>query len=96
MARIVDKHRIDHFLGRGGNGEVNGFGGVEQAIDVLLQPEHAAVVKTNALKDAVTIKQTVIEDRNLRVGLIIKLSIDVNSSVKCSWENGGTGKMVNR
>ena len=45
---------------------------------MLLQPEDAAVVKTNAFENSIAIEQTVIEDRNLGVGLVEKFAVDVN------------------
>ena len=44
--------------------------GIVKTIDMLRQPEDPSVIKADALKDAVAIKQTMIEHRNLGVFLI--------------------------
>src|SRR5207249_2446795 len=59
-------------------GEQDGLGGTEQAINVLAQLEHAPVVSADALEDAVPVEQPVIEDRNLRLALVAKLSVNEN------------------
>ena len=43
---------------------------------MLLHPKDAAVVKTNAFENSVAIEKTVIEDRNLRVGLVEEFAVD--------------------
>lgn len=45
---------------------------------MLVQAEDVPLVEANALKHAVPVKQSVIEHGNLGVGLIDKLSIEVN------------------
>jgi len=45
---------------------------------VRFHAKNAAVVKTDALENAVAIKKTVIENRNLRVRRIEEFSVDVN------------------
>jgi putative aminopeptidase FrvX len=57
---------------------------------VLLEFEHAAVIGANALKNPVTIKQTVIEDRNLRGALIVIFAINKNFHFSINaayWKN---------
>ena len=48
---------------------------------MLLQQKDAAVVKADALKDAVAIKQAVIEHGNFGVGLIDELAVEVDFEV---------------
>jgi hypothetical protein len=45
---------------------------------VFLQPEDAAVVKTNAFKNAVTIEQPVIEHRDFGCGFFVESSVDID------------------
>src|ERR1700730_18027308 len=45
---------------------------------MFLQSEDSAVVKTNALKNSIAVKQAMIENRNLGVAFRIKFSVDVN------------------
>src|SRR5262249_32112530 len=46
--------------------ETDGFGGIEQAIDVTFELEHAPFVRADSLEHAVTIQQAVIEDADDR------------------------------
>src|ERR1700738_471119 len=48
---------------------------------MLFQPENAAVVKTDSLENSVAVKQTVVENGNLRFSLGIKFSVDVDLRV---------------
>jgi len=45
---------------------------------MFFEPEDTPVVKANALENSVAVKQTVIEDRDLRAGFRIEFSVDVN------------------
>ena len=45
---------------------------------MLLEFEHAAVIGANALKNPVAVKQAVIEDRNLRIPLVVIFAINKN------------------
>ena len=45
---------------------------------MFFHPEDAAIVKANAFENAVAVKQAVIEDRDLGVGLVEEFSVDVN------------------
>ena len=47
---------------------------------MFFQPENAPIVKTNAFKNSVAIKQTMIEDGNFRVCFRHKFSVDEKSS----------------
>ena len=48
---------------------------------MFLEPEDTPIVKANALENSIAVKQTVIEDRNLRVRFGIKFSVDVDFRV---------------
>src|SRR5437764_2848409 len=45
---------------------------------MFLQPKDTPVVKANAFENSIAIKQTMIQDRNLRVRFGIKLSVDID------------------
>ena len=62
------------------NFEADGLCGIVKTIDVLRQAEYPAVIEPDALKDAVAIEQTMIEDRNLGFFLSVVLPIDDRSS----------------
>ena len=57
----------------------------KQAVDVFLQLEDAAVVGADALEDAVTVKQSVIEHAHLGVLLVVIFSVDVNFHTQKPW-----------
>ena len=61
---------------------------------MLLEQEDAAVVKPDALEDAVAIEQAVIEHGNLGVGLIDELAVEIDFEVlhqfsSLPWPAGG-------
>jgi len=62
----------------GGDGEVDRFGRVKKAVDVLLESEDAVVIKPDSFKDAVSVKQAVVEDGDLRIRLRIEVPVDVD------------------
>ena len=45
---------------------------------MFLKPEDTPIIKANALEDSIAVKQTMVEDRNLRIRFRIKFSIDVD------------------
>ena len=50
----------------------------QRRVQVFFHAKDAAIVKANAFENAVAVKQAVIEDRNLGVGLVEKFSVDVD------------------
>ena len=62
---------------------------------MFLEPEDTSIVKANALENSVAVKQTMIEDRNLRVSFGIKLPINVNLRV-LDARRGGPRATFNR
>ncbi len=56
----------------------NRLGGTKQPVNVLLQFEHAAMISADALKNAVAVKQTVIEHGHLRIALAAIFAVNVN------------------
>src|ERR1041385_8702720 len=45
---------------------------------MFLQSKHPPIVETNPLENSVAIKQSVIEDGNLRFALSMEFSVDIN------------------
>jgi hypothetical protein len=60
---------------------------VEEPVDVLLEPEDAALVEADALEDAVAVQESVIEDGDLCVCLVVEGAVDVD------LEHGGAADM---
>src|SRR5690606_8976037 len=54
------------------------LGGILESFEVFLQPEDALLIETNSLKDAVPVKESVIEDRDLRIRRVNKRSVEIN------------------
>jgi hypothetical protein len=61
-----------------GHLEAEGFGRHLEALEVLVEAEDAALVEADALEDAVTIEETMVEDRDLGLGLGVELTVDVD------------------
>ena len=82
--------RTRDLRGRHRNFKQDGFGRIKQPVNVLLEFEHAAVISANALKNPITIKQAVIEDRNLRITLVVIFAINKNFHFRINadyWKN---------
>ncbi len=58
------------------DGQQNGFCGIKQPVNVLLQFEHAAIVGANAFEDAVPIEQAVVENRDFGRPLVAIFSVN--------------------
>ena len=58
--------------------EADGLGRHLEALEMLFESEDAALIKADALKDAVAVKETVVKDRDLGVSLRIEFSVDVD------------------
>jgi hypothetical protein len=58
--------------------EQDGLRRVLEALQVLFQAEHVAAVEPDPLKHAVPVKQPVVEDRHLGVGLVHKPAIEID------------------
>ncbi|MEY3853632.1 MAG: hypothetical protein RI910_2612 [Verrucomicrobiota bacterium] len=66
-------------LGAGpGHLEAEGLGRHLEALEVLIETEHAALIEADAFEDAVTIEETMVEDRDLGLGLGVELAVDVD------------------
>jgi hypothetical protein len=48
---------------------------------MLIEPKNAIIIEPNALKYPVAIKQTMVENRNLCLALIIEASVDIDFEV---------------
>src|SRR5204863_1850918 len=72
------EYRLRHIPHRHGNFETNRARRIPQSMEMFLEPEDTPDVKANAIEDSIAVKQTVIQDRDLRVRFRIKFSIDVN------------------
>ena len=57
---------------------------------MFFEPEDKPIVKANALENSVAIKQTMIEDGNLRVRFGIKLPVDIDFRVLDAYRASGT------
>jgi len=71
-------HCVHDRLVSHGNAQQECFGGVKQPIDVLLQLENTAMIRSDAFEDAIAVQQAVIEDGYLRVALAIIFAVNVN------------------
>jgi hypothetical protein len=71
-------HRARDLLRRERHLEQNRLGGVKQALDVLGQPEDAAMIGANPLENAVPVQQPVVEHRDFGVLLVVILAVDIN------------------
>ncbi len=58
--------------------EQNRLGGTKQPVNVFLELEHAAMISADALKNAVAVKQPVIEHGHLRVALAVIFAVNEN------------------
>src|SRR5208337_4696731 len=68
-----------HKLGAGNrNIQQNGPRRGKEAVNVLLQLEHPAVIRPQALEDAVTIKQAVVEDGYFCVPLVVIFPVNMD------------------
>ena len=63
---------------------VDGGSRLIESLDVLLETEDLATVKTNSLEDPVPVEKAVIEHRNLCLGLGIKSAVDIDLHRPCS------------
>ena len=70
--------RRGEFFARHRDLEQNRLGRIEQAINMFLEPEHAPVIRPNALKNPIAIEQPVIEHGHLGVLFLHILPIDKN------------------
>ncbi len=58
--------------------ETDGLGRHLETLEVLFESEDAALIKTDALEDAVAVKEAVVKDRDLGVSLRVEFSVDVD------------------
>ena len=70
--------RLDHLLLCNGDFQLDGPGGLVEPLDVFLEPEHLAAVDADTLEDAVAVKQAVVVDTDLGVGLVEEFAVDVD------------------
>ena len=61
-----------------GNRQANGLGRIKKPVNVFFQPEHPPLIKSDAFKNPVAVKQAVIEHGDLGVFLVIELSVQIN------------------
>jgi hypothetical protein len=64
------------------NFQQDGLGGIKQPVNVLLQFEHAAIVGADAFKNAVAVKQAVVEHGDFCVALVEIFAINENFHAK--------------
>src|SRR5207253_10664109 len=72
--------------------EPRALGRVIQAIEVLVQPEHAPVIHADSLEHAVAVQETVIEHRDLGVRLVVVLAVDPDRGCHGSGAEYTAGK----
>src|SRR6185436_4707443 len=65
-----------HVFPQHGDVEPDRFGGVVESVEVLVEPEDAAAVGTNAFEHAVAIQEAVVEDRNDRAVAVVPGPVD--------------------
>ena len=75
------QHRLAHRVALQRDGQQNRLGRVVKPVEVLLQEEDAPVVKADALKHAVAVKQAVIEHGNLGVRFVHELAVEIDFQV---------------
>jgi hypothetical protein len=82
VAQMILPNRLEqslgHLLPRHRNLEANRTRRVPKPLQVFFEPKNPAVVKPYALKNSVSVEQTMIEDGNFRVCLRVEFSVDVN------------------
>ena len=71
-------HCIREFVQAHGQIEQDCLGGKFQSFQVLFQFEHTTVIKTDSLKDSVSVQQAMIENGHFGIRLIDKFSVQVN------------------
>ena len=62
-------------------------GGIEEAVDVFLELEHASVVEADALEHAVAVEQAVVEHADFGVGFVAEFAVEVD------FHRGGSGEV---
>src|SRR5262249_26626805 len=67
-----------HAVARPGDLQVEVFGALVEAFDVLVKAEDLAGVDTDALENAVAVEQAVVVDRDGGAGLVDELAVDVD------------------
>jgi len=82
FAQLVFPARLDgglhQFRMRQWNLKQNRFGGVEQPVNMLLELEDAAVVNADAFKNAVAVKQSVVEHGHLGTALVEIFAVNID------------------
>ena len=69
----------------------DGGGRLIEPPDVFLQAEDPTVIKADSLEDPVTVKQAMVEDRDLGLGFRIKFAVDVDvHSLQIIVRGGGS------
>ena len=82
---------LHHLRVRQRDVQKNRLGRIKQAVNVFLELENTAVVGADAFKNAVAIKQTVVEHGHLGVAFAAKFSINKNLHA-----NGGQTTLKNQ
>ncbi len=77
-------HRRANRIARDRDRKSDRFGRREEPVQVLFAFENPPVVDANAFEYAVAVKQTVVVDADLGVGLIVKLSVDPDFQLHCA------------
>jgi hypothetical protein len=52
---------------------------------MLIQPEDPIVVESDSLKNSIAVEQPMVEYGNLRLGLVVEVSVDVDFEVHSEW-----------
>src|SRR4029077_19313022 len=85
VPQIILSNRLEHRFGHGRNGhwdlQANRPRRVPQPLEVRFQTEHPAIVKPNAFKNSVAIKQTMVKHRDFGVLFGKEFAVDVNLRV---------------
>src|ERR1041385_882043 len=79
---MILPNRLDqcfgHFLPRHWDFQANRPRRIPKSVEVFLEAEHTAVVKSDAFEDSVAIKKSMVKDGDLRIRFRVEFSVDVN------------------